>query len=69
MENRAQVAMKFMLYAYFKLDINAAEEETVQKALDRAYSDATNAGAYNTRLYDDMKNPTETEKMERKKRV
>lgn len=66
MENQAQVATKFMLYAYFKLDIHATEEEIVQKALDRAYSDATNEGAYNTRLYDDMKNPTEAEKKERK---
>ncbi len=66
MENQAQIATKFMLYAYFKLDIHATEEEIVQKALDRAYSDATNEGAYNTRLYDDMKNPTDAEKKERK---
>lgn len=66
MEKQEQVAMQFMLYAYFKLDINATEDEIVQKALDRAYSDATNEGAYNTRLYDDMKNPAETEKKERK---
>lgn len=66
MENQIQVATKFMLYAYFKLDINATEDEIIWKALDRAYADATNEGAYNTRLYDDMKNPTEAEKKKRK---
>jgi hypothetical protein len=66
MENQIQVATKFMLYAYFKLDINETEDEIIRKALDRAYADATNEGAYNTRLYDDMKNPTEAEKKKRK---
>lgn len=66
MEGQAKVATEFLIYAYFKLDVQADEKEIIGKAIERAYADATNEGAYNTRLYDDMQDPTKEAKQERK---
>ena len=66
MEGQAKVATEFLIYAYFKLDVQADEKEIIGKVVERAYADATNEGAYNTRLYDDMQDPTKEDKQNRK---
>lgn len=66
MEGQAKVATEFLIYAYFKLDVQADEKEIIGKVIERAYADATNEGAYNTRLYDDMQDPTKEDKQNRK---
>ena len=43
-----KIAIEFLLWSYFKLAANTSKEEIIEKCVSRAYSDATNQGAYNT---------------------
>lgn len=43
-------SVEFLLYSYFKIDLNATKEKTIKSAIEKAYTDATNQGAYNTKL-------------------
>lgn len=42
-----KIAIEFLLWSYFKLAANSSKEEIIEKCVSRAYSDATNQGAYN----------------------
>ena len=42
--------IEFLLYSYFKIELNANKDEIIKSAIEKAYTDATNQGAYNTRL-------------------
>lgn len=55
MENeRLKNAVEFMLYTYYKLDFSSdtTKEKIFDTAIRKAYSDATNQGAYNTLVKD-----------------
>lgn len=43
-----KIAIEFLLWSYFKLAADSSKEEIIEKCISRAYSDATNQGAYNT---------------------
>lgn len=43
-----KIAIEFLLWSYFKLAANSSKEKIIEKCVSRAYSDATNQGAYNT---------------------
>jgi hypothetical protein len=47
MEDNHKIAIEFLLWSYFKLTTKDSKEEIVEKCISRAYSDATNQGAYN----------------------
>lgn len=47
MNDNHKVAIKFLLWSYFKLTTEDSKEQIVEKCISRAYSDATNQGAYN----------------------
>lgn len=42
--------IEFLLYSYFKIELNATKDEIIKSAIEKAYTDATNQGAYNTKL-------------------
>lgn len=42
-----KIAIEFLLWSYFKLAADTSKEEIIEKCISRAYSDATNQGAYN----------------------
>ena len=42
-----KIAIEFLLWSYFKLTTEDSKEEIIEKCISRAYSDATNQGAYN----------------------
>ncbi len=42
--------IEFLLYSYFKIELNATKDEIIKSAIKKAYTDATNQGAYNTKL-------------------
>ena len=44
-------ALRFLTWSYFKIDINDEEitcEDIIKACIEKAYSDATMQGAYNT---------------------
>ncbi len=47
MEDNHKIAIEFLLWSYFKLAANSSKKEIIEKCVSRAYSDATNQGAYN----------------------
>lgn len=65
--NGKKTAIAFWLYSNFYIGTEDSEETVINKVIDRAYQDATAEGAYNTRLYDDMNNPADAQKKERKR--
>lgn len=42
--------IEFLLYSYFKIELNATKDEIIKSAIKKAYTDATNQGAYNTKI-------------------
>lgn len=54
-KTKIDYAIDFLFYSYFRLDINSSTYDIVNSALDRAYLDAVQQGAYNTLVPDNMK--------------
>lgn len=50
MEDERKSSVEFLLYSYFKIDLNATKAEIIKSAIEKAYTDATNQGAYNTKI-------------------
>lgn len=42
--------IEFLLYSYFKIELNATKDEIIESSVENAYRDATNQGAYNTKI-------------------
>ena len=55
MNDNHKIAIEFLLWSYFKLAADSSKEQIVEKCISRAYSDATNQGAYNTIKKEDVK--------------
>lgn len=49
MESNESIAIEFLLWSYFNLYKEDTKENIINSCIKRAYSDATNQGAYNTR--------------------
>ena len=47
MEDNHKIAIEFLLWSYFKLAADSNKDKIIEKCVSRAYSDATNQGAYN----------------------
>ena len=47
MEDNHKIAIEFLLWSYFKLAADSSKDKIIEKCVSRAYSDATNQGAYN----------------------
>ncbi len=53
---KIRYAIDFLFYSYFRLDLNSSTYDIVNSAIDKAYLDAVQQGAYNTLVPDNMKN-------------
>ena len=47
MDKGFEIAINFLLYSYFKIALERESETIIQKAIDKAYFDATNQKAFN----------------------
>lgn len=50
-----QYAIDFLLFSYFGVDLTDKAETVIEKAIEKAYRDATQQGAYNTLVKDNKK--------------
>lgn len=56
-------SIEFLMYSYFELDFGSEKEEVIQNSIYKAYTDATNRGAYNTLLLSEDKEKSKAEKV------
>lgn len=52
---KIKYAIDFLFYSYFRLDLNSSTYDIVNSAIDKAYLDAVQQGAYNTLVPANMK--------------
>lgn len=57
---KCENAINFLLYSYFKITLESDKDAIIEAAVDKAYHDATNQAAFNTRIAkDDLKSKDE----------
>ena len=54
-KTKIDYAIDFLFYSYFRLDLNSSTSDIVNSAIEKAYLDAVQQGAYNTLVPDNMK--------------
>ncbi len=47
MDKGFEIAINFLLYSYFKITLESKSDTIIEKAIDKAYFDATNQAAFN----------------------
>ncbi len=47
MDKGFEIAINFLLYSYFKITLESKSDTIIEKAIDKAYFDATNRAAFN----------------------
>lgn len=57
-----QYAIDFLLFSYFEVDLTDNVEDMIDKAIEKAYRDATQQGAYNTLVKDNKEASKEAQK-------
>lgn len=52
-------AINFLLFSYFGITLESEPDDVMDKAISKAYNDATRQGAFNTQLTDELKEKIE----------